>query len=246
MEPFYLYMMIVPGNQIAKNFSILYPNSQIILETTYSAMKTSAGEDLLEAACLILGSKKDMPTVKEVAGHLSMDPITVQEEALELEKKGLLRLKNGEIIELSEKGKEAGFRIIQKHRILECFLSEILGMERNSASVEACILEHTISDDAIDKLENFITLPRGRGRRLQRGKRRISALADFSEGTDLRIVTVQCRGGYERLADLGILPGEIIRVVRILNHKAVVIRVKGCDIALSPEIASSILVEKLQ
>jgi len=119
-------------------------------------------------------------------------------------------------------------------------------MERAAASEEACILEHDISDETADRLEGFIAVPRGRGRRLQRGRRRLLTLADVPEGTDLRVVTVRCRGGYERLADLGILPGETIRVVHILNHKAVVVRVKGCDVALSPEIASSILVERLQ
>ncbi|MDH7490882.1 MAG: metal-dependent transcriptional regulator [Methanolinea sp.] len=209
-------------------------------------MKTSAGEDILEAACLLLEKEKSIPTVRKVAGRLSEDEDRVRKEALELEKGGFLRLEEGDIIELSEKGREAGLRTIQKHTVLERFLSEILGMERAAASEEACILEHDISDETADRLEGFIAVPRGRGRRLQRGRRRLLTLADVPEGTDLRVVTVRCRGGYERLADLGILPGETIRVVHILNHKAVVVRVKGCDVALSPEIASSILVERLQ
>lgn len=209
-------------------------------------MKTSAEEDLLEAACLVLEREKAMPTVRKVAGQLSKDEERVREMALALEKEGFLWLKEGDIIELSEKGREAGLRTIQKHRVLERFLSEILGMERAAASQEACILEHEISDETIDRLEGFIAFPRGRGRRLQWGRRGISTLADVPVGIDIRVVTVRCRGGYERLADLGILPGETLRVVHILNHKAVVVRVKGCEVALSPEIASSILVERLQ
>jgi len=43
---------------------------------------------------------------------------------------------------------------------------------------------------------------------------------------------------------MGIFPGERIKLIHTLNNKAVVIQVKGCDIALSPEIASCIFVEK--
>jgi len=209
-------------------------------------MKTSAGEDLLEAACLFLGREKSMPTIRDIAGQLSRDPDRIREDALQLENGGFLRLKDGDIIELSEKGIETGSRTIKKHRVLECFLSETLGMERTAASEEACILEHDISDETLDRLEGFITLPHGRRKRFQRGRSKIQSLVDFPEGTELKVVTIRCLEGCERLADLGIIPGEIIRLINVLPHKAVVVKVKGCEIALSPEIASSILVESLQ
>ncbi len=209
-------------------------------------MKTSAGEDLLEAACILREKKKGMPTAGEVASLLFVSPENIRKEALRLEEEGYLRVINDDILELSEKGIEEGMRIMKKHRVLECFLSEILGMKRSAASEEACILEHTISDETTRRLEGFMTLPRGRGRRLQRGRKRIPALVDFPEGTDLKVLSVLCPGGCERLGDLGILPGEVVRIVHILNGKAVVVRVKGCDIALSHEIASSILVERVR
>jgi DtxR family Mn-dependent transcriptional regulator len=44
--------------------------------------------------------------------------------------------------------------------------------------------------------------------------------------------------------DLGFLPGERISIKRKLKNRALVVAVKGCDIALSPDIASLIRVEK--
>jgi DtxR family Mn-dependent transcriptional regulator len=134
---------------------------------------------------------------------------------------------------------------MKKHSVLECFLSEILGMERTAASEEACILEHDISNETLDRLEGFMTLPLGREGRSRRGSGKIQSLIDFPEGTDLEVVAIQNRDGCERLSDLGIIPGEIVRLVNVLSHKAVVVKVKGCDIALSPEIASSILARRL-
>jgi len=209
-------------------------------------MKTSAGEDLLEAACLFLGREKSMPTIRDIAGQLSRDPDRIREDALQLENGGYLRLKDGDVIELSEKGLETGSRTMKKHRVLECFLSEILGMERTAASEEACILEHDISDETLDRLEGFMVLPNGHRKRLQGGHRKIQSLVDFPGGTELKVVTIRYQDGCERLSDLGIVPGEIIHLVNVLPQKAVVVKVKGCDIALSPEIASSILVESLQ
>jgi len=208
-------------------------------------MMSSAGEDLLEAACLFLEREKRMPTIMDIEGRLSLDLDKIKDAASELEKEGYLRLKEGNIIELSEKGVEVGSRTMKKHSVLECFLSEILGMERTAASEEACILEHDISNETLDRLEGFMTLPLGREGRSRRGSGKIQSLIDFPEGTDLEVVAIQNRDGCERLSDLGIIPGEIVRLVNVLSHKAVVVKVKGCDIALSPEIASSILARRL-
>ncbi|MEM2124524.1 MAG: metal-dependent transcriptional regulator [Methanolinea sp.] len=208
-------------------------------------MKSSAGEDILEAAYTLWVANGRMPTVREVAARVAKEEGTVREEARDLAAEGYVSLRGGEILELSDKGKETGARVEKKHRVLECFLSEVLGMERSAASEEACILEHGISDETLDRLEGFISRPGPGGYRFRRGRRRLQSLADFREGSELRVIAIRPICGCERLGDLGILPGETLRVVHVLNHKAVVVRVKGCDIALSPEIASSILVEKV-
>jgi DtxR family Mn-dependent transcriptional regulator len=47
-----------------------------------------------------------------------------------------------------------------------------------------------------------------------------------------------------RLADVGLLPGETLVLKRRLSNGSVVVEVKGSDIALSSEVADSILVEE--
>ena len=70
-------------------------------------------------------------------------------------------------------------------------------------------------------------------------------MPESSEGDELVVSCIRCDGPDARLMDLGILPGEHIRLIRHIPDNGVVIRVKGCDIALSNEIASSILVERM-
>ena len=60
-------------------------------------------------------------------------------------------------------------------------------------------------------------------------------------------VIIQCihgRACAQRLLDLGLVPGERAIIKRKLSNGALVVQVKGCDVAVSPEIASAIGVER--
>ena len=51
-------------------------------------------------------------------------------------------------------------------------------------------------------------------------------------------------GGGRRLIDLGIIPGEEIRIIRKLPGKSVLVSIKGSEVAISSEIAGRIVVDK--
>ena len=57
---------------------------------------------------------------------------------------------------------------------------------------------------------------------------------------------IRCFAKHNRLIDLGVIPGELITLRRKLVNNAVVITVKGCDIALSPEVSANIMVERCE
>ena len=48
----------------------------------------------------------------------------------------------------------------------------------------------------------------------------------------------------KRLLDLGVVPGERVKIRRKLANNSLVLQVKGCDVALSPEIAAAVSVER--
>ncbi|HJK25027.1 MAG TPA: FeoA family protein, partial [Methanocorpusculum sp.] len=62
----------------------------------------------------------------------------------------------------------------------------------------------------------------------------------------LHVSMIRCFAKHSRLIDLGVIPGELITLRRKLVNNAVVITVKGCDIALSPEVSANIMVERCE
>ena len=140
-------------------------------------------------------------------------------------------------------------------RILESFLAEKLGVEPRKASGEACLMEHQVSDETIRKLSDFLGRQGGvRHRSRTRGGEAGGeeeggagapiSLSEYPEGTRLRVMAIGNYSRVRRLADVGLLPGESLVLKRRLSNGSVVVEVKGCDIALSSEVAACILVEE--
>lgn len=206
-------------------------------------MLPSMVEDYLEAILEIAENSGRPPTVEEVAAALKTGKETASSTIAALAREGYLE-QVGDAVRLTEKGAALASKVARKHTVLQCFLTEMLGIDTNSASREACTLEHGISDDTIERLSSYMsgtaTMP-GRMRR-RRGQETVTLL-DCNEGDIARVALMRGPGGHRRLLDLGVFPGEIVEVRRKLPNNSVVVRVKGCDIAISPEIARSIFVE---
>jgi DtxR family Mn-dependent transcriptional regulator len=205
---------------------------------------SSFREDILEALFKVAGEKP--PKAEELAATLGKDPEELRPVLTLLEKEGELVINPDGSLSLTQSGKEMGGRVMRKHRILECFFTETLGMSPDTASEEACTLEHGVSDEAIERLGRYISGPARRGLRgVRRGKRwQAMTLLEASEGDLLIVSCVRCRGLGGRLNDLGLFPGTEIRVIRKIPGNGIVVRVKDCDIALSPEVSANVLVER--
>lgn len=206
-------------------------------------MLSSMVEDYLEAILEIAENSGRPPTVEEIAAALKTGKETASSTIAALAREGYLE-QVGDAVRLTEKGAALASKVARKHTVLQCFLTEMLGVDTNSASREACTLEHGISDDTIERLSSYMsgtaTAPSRMRRR--RGQETVTLL-DCNEGDIARVALMRGPGGHRRLLDLGVFPGEIVEVRRKLPNNSVVVRVKGCDIAISPEIARSIFVE---
>ena len=55
---------------------------------------------------------------------------------------------------LTEEGKELAEKIYNRHNLLKCFL-EKLGVSEQTASEDACKMEHILSDESIEAIKNF-------------------------------------------------------------------------------------------
>jgi DtxR family transcriptional regulator, Mn-dependent transcriptional regulator len=223
-------------------------------------MQPSLREDYLEAIEQFMIVNAHPPHYKDIAAGLGKAESVVHSDMDDLVLSGDVTILPGGLITPTGKGQQTGLRVIKKHETLQCFLSEILGMDSSSASDEACTLEHTVSDETIDRLGKLIVKQdrewhHGRGRhpmkestlkyRVEEKNCQCPSIADCSEGENVAIHCIHGRACAKRILDLGMVPGEHITIKRKLSNGALVVQVKGCDVALSPEIASAIGVERL-
>ena len=214
----------------------------------YMMTDPSEREDFLEAIFILTRDGNNPPVIREIASALRKPEVDVSSVMTALAKNGDIILAGDGHAILTQQGQELGMRVVKKHETLQCFLSEILGMDRSLASSEACVLEHAVSDDTINRIGTYLKSP---PRRWQRGQGPggeivcpLPALTDFNEGDDLIVTSILGRERANRLLDLGLVPGERVRIKRKLANNALVVQVKGCDVALSPEVAASVCVER--
>jgi DtxR family Mn-dependent transcriptional regulator len=217
-------------------------------------MEHDACEDLMEAILVLTGKEGSPPTARTLAAHLRRDGASVGALLARQAEAGRVAIDPKGGVTLLPPGQAIATRVADRHRILECFLAERLGMEPRTASGEACHLEHRVSEETIRRLSEFLIEdgcmePPGRQRR-RRGKERGSggpmpkSLGEYPEGTVLRVAAIGNFSRVRRLADVGLLPGESLTLRRKLSNGSVVVEVKGSDIALSAEVAACILVEE--
>ncbi len=222
-------------------------------------MLPSLREDYLEAILLYTSRHLSPPSFKDVATALGLPEPEVSAHIAELAAAGDLTVSATGAVVLSETGRETGQRVIKKHETLQCFLTEILGMDSSSASNEACKIEHAVSDETIDRLGNYLR-PSGAlvgtpGKHPENAVYRSSCitndpegisrtLADCEEGDRVVVRAISGRSCAKRLLDLGVVPGQQVLIKRKLSNRSLVVQVKSCDVALSPEVASAIFVER--
>ncbi len=215
----------------------------IIYDSDTLYMQTSLEEDLLETI-LLIQQEGDVPTLERIFSHLSQPEASISTALEQCMHQDLIISRGSSGYQLTPAGRRAAEMIARKHAVLECFLKETLGLEAEAASREACLLEHDISEETIEALDSFM---QSKGGRCPKHRRHhcptppeSGPLISFPEDEPLIVTFVRCPGRHRRLIDLGVIEGEPIIIRRKLHNEAVVISVKGCDIALSPEVASEI------
>lgn len=116
---------------------------------------TSTQEDYLEAV-LELTSVKAVTRNMELADKLGVKRATVTRAVKALAVKGLIEHEAHGYITLTEKGRKIAVEITSRHKILTHFFRDILLLEKNEAENIACMVEHLISINALEKISSFV------------------------------------------------------------------------------------------
>ena len=117
-----------------------------------SAM-TQSLEDYLEAVYMLIA--EDRPAqVRDVAKMLSVKMPSVVKAIHELKKLGLVTQEPYANIELTDKGRRVAKRVLNRHTLLRSFLMK-LGVSRANADKDACLMEHILSAETLDKIRTY-------------------------------------------------------------------------------------------
>jgi len=121
-------------------------------------MVTSSIEEYLEAI-YFLEEERISTTTMEIAKRVGVSPPSVTEMLRRLADRGYIRYEPYRGVILTEEGRRVGKRVIRKHRILECFLHYVLSIRKDRAHRQACEMEHSLSDEAEDRLRKIMKYP---------------------------------------------------------------------------------------
>lgn len=129
-------------------------------------------EDYLEMIHMLREEGK-VARVKDIADALSVKMPSVTKAVVELKKMGLVTQEPYAGVELTEAGQAVAAAVLNRHMLLKNFL-ERLGVSEESADKDACCMEHILSAETLERIEEFMGTPKG-GRRLNRFKRTMRA-----------------------------------------------------------------------
>lgn len=119
---------------------------------------TATQEDYLRTIYLLIQRDEDV-SVTNIAEHLKLSKSTVSERLKELVSAQLVSQAHYGKVSLTTKGEQIGKKVTHKHRLLEVFLHQTLGMSDADIHAEADILEHALSDTVARRLGTFLGKP---------------------------------------------------------------------------------------
>lgn len=116
---------------------------------------TASLEDYLEAIYEIIEEKQGVKAI-DVSKRLNVKRSSVTEALKNLAEKKLVNYGRYGVISLTPAGINVAKKVIQKHKTLFDFFTKILGLSSDEAQVNACKVEHVISEDVLQRLIAFI------------------------------------------------------------------------------------------
>ena len=145
-----------------------------------------------------IGTEVEKISNKEIASRMQVSPPAVTEMIKRMVSEGLLVKDKNHGYLLTDLGSQLVSDLYRKHRLIEVFLLENLDYTTEEVHEEAEVLEHTVSEHFIDKLDHMLgnpkTCPHG-GTIPPKGQLLIEAyqdrLSDVSEPGTYRLRRVQ-------------------------------------------------------
>jgi DtxR family Mn-dependent transcriptional regulator len=198
--------------------------SDVVTADAPPAHRSEAAERYLEAIYYI-DHEGEVPRPGRLAEWLGVSAPTVTVSLQRLARDELIRIADDRSVELSEAGAAAAATIVRRHRIVERWLTDVLGFDWATADIEAQSLSHGMSATVLERIDESLgrptTCPHGNvipGRTPPAG-RRLVRLVELGDGDQTRVARISEVAEHEAphllhlLDERGIVPGIEVGIV---------------------------------
>jgi DtxR family Mn-dependent transcriptional regulator len=204
---------------------------------------------------------KSIYKLQKIAGEVSTSALAAELGITSASVSGMLRkLSRAKLVthrqykgvQLTKHGKRAAMNITRRHRLIELFLVEVLGLSWDKVHREAEILEHAVSDEVLNRIDEVLGFPKhdphGSPIPEPTGHTapKMSAFLHQIECGNSGTVAEMTENDPEVLAylsSIGLVAGAGVRVIQVLGIDGT--RILRCGrkvVSISPKVASTIRV----
>jgi len=190
---------------------------------TFCGLTTDGMLDYL-AAIFHLAQNADKVTTGALADRMLVSAAAASSMLKRLQDSGFVERSNADGITLTEQGRLAALQLIRRHRLLEVFLVEIMGYTWDQVDVEAHRLEHAISPNFEERIEQLCghpqRCPHGDLIPTKDGSLPVEELAPVVEMQPgqsglLRRVGIRDASALRYLSQLQLTPGRTVKLVEM-------------------------------
>jgi DtxR family transcriptional regulator, Mn-dependent transcriptional regulator len=123
-------------------------------------MPTSTVEDYLK--CIFLEQQRDpeaLVSMRQISTALSLAPGTVTAMVKTLADSNLVTYEPYSGVRLTPSGRQLALHVLRRHRLIELFLVQVMGMNWSEVHAEAEELEHAVSNRLIERMDDMLGYP---------------------------------------------------------------------------------------
>lgn len=203
---------------------------------------------------------------QDLANKLKVSPPSVTQMVIRLSKEGLVEYIPYNGASLTGKGMALAQKVVRKHRLIERFLYDFLKLPENKVHDQACMMEHSLTDETAaalcDALNNPETCPDDHEippcplnvvhcneceniRASETGEFKLTTQLNYMKpGEEGEVAFI--RGGRratQRIMDMGLIPGTMIKVKSAAPFKGPLeVEVRSTNLALGRKLANHVFV----
>ncbi|GAT66355.1 metal-dependent transcriptional regulator [Planomonospora sp. ID91781] len=100
-----------------------------------------------------------VPLRARIAERLQQSGPTVSQTVARMERDGLVRVEGDRHLTMTDLGRTLATRVMRKHRLAECLLTQVIGLPWEEVHIEACRWEHVMSESVEARLVTLLNNP---------------------------------------------------------------------------------------